>query len=386
MPRISIARALLAAALLVPLAAAPGVAAENLLANGDMEAPLEGHPWMPAGWDTSVSGLPSVFFGRDSFLVRSGKYAINVANASMLLQMSHNWNQTLKITPDMWGKDAVLSVWTRNNGVDGRGYVLMQAYRDTISRMALEWDVDRETARMRMGINKVDDTLIDFGWQRVAFTEPETDWVRRDLRVHIAPSTNVLFVRCGIQGTGQVLFDDAMLTLEKAAPAPELPLHTNLLADPSFEGDGSAWEFSVPPFVDMFVDIVDTDPRTGKQCIGMWGGMTSLVQSRAGVCQVIANRNLAGKRVKLTSHVKTDSLRGLAYIKVYAHTIRGVEHAPTPKQYSMNTDWTETSMEMDMPPDTYAVWVWSLYNAPAPGKVYFDDMTFEVIGPATGEP
>jgi hypothetical protein len=390
MLRIPFARAALGAALLVVLASPPSStapsASDNLLPNGDMETPLEGHPWMPAGWDTSVSGMPSVFFGRDSFLVHGGRYAINVANASMLFHMGHNWNQALRITPDMWNKDAVLSVWSRSNGVEGRGYVLMQAYRDTISRMALDWKVDRETARARMRINRVDDPLIDLGWQRVVFTENETDWVRRDLRVFIPPSTNVLFVRCGVMGTGQVLFDDAELTIEPAAPAPELPLMTNLLADPGFEGDGGAWELAIPPFEDMHVGLVGESPRTGKQCLGMWGGMTSLVQARAGACQVFSNRNLAGKRIRLTSHVRTDSLRGLAYIKVYAHTLGGVEHPPTPQQFSTNTDWTATSMEMDVPPDTYSLWVWSLYNAPAPGKVYFDDMELVVLGPATGQP
>jgi hypothetical protein len=138
MLRIPILRAAFAVAALAlvvsasPTSTAPS-ATDNLLLNGDMERPLAGHPWMPAAWDTSVSGLPSVFFGRDSFLVHGGRYSVNVANASTIYNMSHNWNQVILITPAMWGKDAVLSVWTRNNGVDGRGYVLMQAYRDTLS-------------------------------------------------------------------------------------------------------------------------------------------------------------------------------------------------------------------------------------------------------------
>ncbi len=391
MLRIPILRAaVMAAALAVVVFAPPSgtapAASDNLLLNGDMEAPLPGHPWMPAAWDTSVSGLPSVFFGRDTFLVHGGRYSLNVANASTIFKMSHNWHQALLVTPDMWGKDAVLSVWTRSNGVDGRGYVLLQAYRDTISKMAKIWNVPREQARETLHINKIDDPLIDFGWKRVSFSEPETDWVRRDLRVYIAPSTNMLFVRLGIMGTGQVMFDDARLTTEPAGPAAPPPLMTNLLADPSFEGTGDDWEFSTPPFENMFVGIVKGVANTGNQSAGVWGGLGSLVEARAGVCQPIPARNLQGMRVRLTSHVKTDSLKGLAYIKLYANTLHGVEHPPTPKQFSVTNDWTETSLEMDVPKDTYNLWAWSVLNAPAAGKVYFDDMTLEVLGPATKKP
>ena len=42
-------------------------------------------------------------------------------------------------------------------------------------------------------------------------------------------------------------------------------------------------------------------------------------------------------------------------------------------------------MELDAPKDTYQVWAWLLYTAPADGRVYFDDASLEVLGPALGE-
>jgi hypothetical protein len=248
------------------------------------------------------------------------------------------------------------------------------------------WGLVREVARQRLEINRVDDPLIDFGWERVAFSEPETEWVRRDIRMFIAPTTNVLFVRAGINGTGQVMFDDATLTIEPAKPAGPPPLMTNLLADPSFEGGGDEWEFSIPPFEGMHVGVVRGIARTGDRSVGIWGGLSSVVQARAGACQVIPARNLQGMRVRLTSYVRTDSLKGLAYIKLYANTLHGVEHPPTPQQFSVNNEWAKTSMEMDVPKDTYSLWAWSVLNAPAPGKAYFDDMELVVLGPATGAP
>ena len=118
------ARGLLGAVFLM-FCAAPAIhaakAPANLLLNPGFEQSLPGHPWMPAAWDTSESGLPTVFFGRDTFLVHGGEYAITVANVSTVWPMSHNWSQTLKIDRAWWGKDAVLSVWTRSNGLQGRG-------------------------------------------------------------------------------------------------------------------------------------------------------------------------------------------------------------------------------------------------------------------------
>lgn len=357
-------------------------AGKNLLANPGMEEGLEDHPWMPAGWDSSVSGMPSVFFGRDTFLVHSGNYAISVANVSTVLQMAHNWSQTLVVDPKDWGKDAVFSMWTRSNGVEGRGYILIQAYQDTVTRMSKEWNIDREAALERLGINKIDDPILDLGWKREFFSDANTEWVRREVRIFIPPSTSVIFIRGGLMGTGQVIFDDASLTYEKAQPAAELPLNTNLLRDPSFEGDGDDWEYSIPPFLDMHVSQVDTYARTGEKSIGAWGGMKTMLNARAGVCQVLSNRNLAGKRVRLTSHVKADSLKGLAYIMVYAHTVGGMKLRPTPRQLSGTFDWTELTLEFDLPKDTYSVWAWSMYNAPAPGRVYFDDMELVVLGPS----
>ena len=87
--------ALLAALLLLPgivadvtgRPASPAVRPRNLLRNPGFEQGLEGHAWMPAGWDTSQSGLPTVFFGRDTFMVHSGKYAVNIANLSTVYPM-----------------------------------------------------------------------------------------------------------------------------------------------------------------------------------------------------------------------------------------------------------------------------------------------------------
>jgi hypothetical protein len=384
--------ALWTVALLLVLAAARAGAAPtpgsstNLLANPGFEEPSAGHPWMPAEWDTSRTDSPTVFFGRDTFLVHGGRYAVNIANTGILVPIWHNWNQTVLVGPETWGKDLIFSVWTRNNGLAGRAYVLIQAYRDTIGKMAKLWGIPRDPAGKRMGINKMDDPLLDLGWKRLYFDDPETGWVPREVRVFVPPTTNVVYVRCGLLGTGQVIFDDASLTVARAHLAPPLPTHKNLLADPGFEGDGHAWEYSMPPYEGQRIDRDTTQARSGRACIRFTSGDDGMIQARAGVCQVFDYR-LAGKRLRLSGWVKTDSLRGgLAYLKLYCNSLsRGMIQCEPGKVLDMTNDWTPLSLDMDVPADAYAVWAWFAYNVPSSGIVYYDDTSLEIIGPAGGE-
>jgi hypothetical protein len=372
-----------AAAILIAVTTASATAAGgNLLSNPGFEQPLEGHPWMPAGWDTSEAGMSSVFFGRDTFLVSGGNYAVSIAHVSTLYPMAHNWNQAIVVGREAWGKDAELTVWTRSNGLQGRAFIVLQAYRDTVTKMSRIWKIDREAASLRLNIKKVDDPLFSLGWKREYFSDSETGWVKRTVRVFVPPSVNVLWVRLGLVGTGQVLFDDASLTLQPARPAPAAPLHTNLLADPSFEGDGNAWEYSTPPFENLQVVRDTTVAFEGRASIRMEGGLDAPLKVRTGVGQVLGNRSLAGKRVQLAFRIKTDSLQGIAYALVYAHGVSGSKMKASAQQWSLNHPWESAVVEMDLPPDTYLVWVWLAYDAPAEGRLYYDDCSFQVLGPA----
>jgi hypothetical protein len=378
--------ALAVCALAAPRAEAKFVS-KNLLKNPGFEQPLPDHEWMPAGWDTSISGLPTVFFGRDTLLAFKGNYSVSLANLSVLFPMGHNWSQALLVDSTavgrkMWGKDLVFSVWTRSIGIEGRAYILLQAYRDTISKMSMIWGVDRDAAQRRLNIKPVDDPLIDLGWKRQFFTANETQWVRREVRVYCPPSVNVLFVRLGMQGTGQVMFDEASLTVEDPLPAKAPAPGENLLAEPGFEDDGAAWEFSIPAYRGMRIDVDSTVAHTGKHSVRCQSGEGEYVIARSGACQVICNRALQGKRVRLTAWCKTDSLRGTAYTKIYCHTLSGMKQVPQGQQFGATTDWTQTTLEMDVPDDTYAIWAWCAWDAPVPGLVWWDDASLEVIGPS----
>jgi hypothetical protein len=373
---------LLAIAAAAPVIAAPAPSGE-LLQNPGFEAPLEDHDWMPAAWDTSLTALPTVYFGRDTFLVHGGRYSVNVANSSTLVPTWHNWNQAIIVGPELWGKDLVLSVWTRSNGLQGRAYIMLQAYRDTIGKMAKTWGLPRDPAGKRLGINKLDDPILNLGWRREYFSDPETDWVQREVRVFVPPTVNMIYVRCGLVGTGQVIFDDASLRAETARPAPVAGAGRNLFADPGFEGDGNGWEYSLPPYAGQRVDRDTTVAHSGRAAVRYSSGIEGLVQARAGACQVLG-REVAGKRLRLSAWVKTDSLRlGSAFLRIYSNSLsRGVLQSDPGESLSMTHDWTRLSVELDVPEDVFVTWAWLAYTAPAKGLVWYDDASLEIVGPA----
>lgn len=382
---------LLVPALIATLSTLPGRAApspppatgRNLLANPGFEEDLVGHAWMPAAWDTFESGLNTVFFGRDSFLVHSGHSAVSIANLSTLMPMFYNWSQTLVVGPDLWDKDLVFSVWTRSNGLEGRAYILLQAYRDTIQEMALTWKVPRDTARVRLGYVPTSQPIVLTGYRRLYFSDRETDWVRREVRAHISPGTDIVAVRAGIFGTGQVLFDDASLTASPTVVPPAPPEHRNLLADAGFEGDGNAWDYSLPPFPGLKVERDTTVSHSGHASMHLYGGRAPF-QARTGLVQVFDGRQFWGKRLKVSAWLKCDSLRaGLAYAKLFATTSVGELRGPAAQQYGATLPWTPASYELDIPPGTDIVSAWFMYDAPAmAGDLWFDDCSLEVLGTA----
>jgi hypothetical protein len=269
--------------------------------------------------------------------------------------------------------------------VQGRGYIMTQVYNDSTGKMAHLWGVPRDTARRRLGFMLVSDPFHKLGTVRDYFSDEETDWVRREVRVFVPPSSNLIHVRCGLFGTGQVFFDEASLTAEPGRAAPEPPVGVNLLKDGGFEGSGDDWEYSMPPYDEMRYDRDSTVAHSGKHSIRFTGGTMGVVTTRAGVLQVFGNRSLTGKRLRLTGWVKTDSLTTHAYLKLYATTLVRDEDVGAPQLIGGTTDWTRLQLEMDVPKDAYQVYAWMVYNAPSDGTVWFDDVSLEVLGPATGE-
>ena len=92
---------------LQPLAA-PAAGPKNLLINPGFEKTATNSAWMPAAWDTSESGVPTVFFGRDTVGAHSGRWCVNIANMSTWIPVVHYWGQEVVVGRAEWGREAVL--------------------------------------------------------------------------------------------------------------------------------------------------------------------------------------------------------------------------------------------------------------------------------------
>jgi hypothetical protein len=278
---------------------------------------------------------------------------------------------------------ATFKAWVRNNGVEGRGYILLQAYSDTASRMAEIWNVDHDEALKRLGINKIDDPLLDLGWDRTQFNEPLTDWVEREAVTFVPPGTNVMFVRCGLLGTGQVLFDDVSLTLKPVPAITKPEPGRNLFVDPGFEDGAMAWDVALPPYEGSKIVVDSTVAHSGRNSIRLEHFWDGLVETRIGVGQSVLGRSLRGQRVRLTGWFKGDSLIGTSLVKIYSHGLKSrVVQSPGAELLSGSWDWKQLEIELDIPEDSEIVWAHLLTIAPARGTVWLDDASFEVIGPA----
>ena len=387
MHRLRVASLALLGACLLPamaLAAVPSAAAagRNLLANPGFEEGLESHPWMPAAWDTFASSLTTVFFGRDTAVARTGRHSVSVASISGRLPMWHNWSQSLVVGPETWNQDVVFTVWTRSMSLQGRGYLLVQAFNDTIGKTAILADVPRDTAMIRMNYVVTGQPIVLTGWKRLYFSEEETDWVRREARIFVPAGTNLISVRAGILGTGQLSLDDASLTLAPATPPAPVATGRNLMRDPGFEGDGNEWELSMAPFEDLRMERDTSVARSGRASMHVVASPRGAIQVRTGIGQTLDGRGLGGKRIRLNAWVKTDSLTGLAYPGLYCSTIDGDVLGTPPEQHGGTFDWKRFTLERDVPPGCLIVGAYIQFNSPATGHLWIDDVSLEVVGPA----
>jgi hypothetical protein len=369
-------------------APAPGAVARttNLLGNPGFD---EGGLFSPTDWDTTVAGVPTVLFFWDAETKRGGTRSASLINAGDALPVWHNWNQMLLHAGKYAGRDLELTVWVRasqlNNG--GRGYVMLQAYRDTVLNRARDEGITRDQARIKMGFKYADDPQLELGWARQYFSADNEEWTQRKVRVYVPPTTNLIVVRLGIYGSGQVWFDDAQLTALPAAPI-ELPAGRNLLANASFEQPFDEWDFSMPPTVGAAVVPDSTEAHSGRFSARYSSVNKPGFSTYMNTFQVFNARTLAGKRVRLSGWVKMKDVHDSAYLNIYATGLYGVDGTLAGDALTGTHDWTFYSVEYDVPKDTYTVWARAGYQA-GPGTVWWDDLQFEVVGapskPATAK-
>lgn len=368
--------AAIAAWLSSPLSARAADLGGNLLNNASVE---EGTLVSPAGWDTTASTLPTVRFQWDASTAHDGSRSLYVVNTSDVIPLWHNWSQTLLGANELGGKDLVLRVWTRTRQVGGKAYILLQAYRDTVLLESAKDGTPRLEKRREMGFKPADDPQIELGWARKQISGDHGEWTPLEVRLYIPPSTNVVIVRAGLLGLGEAWFDDFSLVAEPARPERPFPLGKNLLVDPGFEGNLDDWDFSMPPVEGLRIHL-DSEAHSGLQSCLIESQRKWQMQIWTHAFQVFNTRMLSGKRVRLSGWYKTQDLEHtFACFSVVATGMYGGFRPVVANAWSGTNDWTFATYEIDIPKDTYTVWVRAVLNTGA-GKVWFDDLKFEVLG------
>jgi len=277
------------------------------------------------------------------------------------------------------GRDLELTVWVRSSQMSGgRGYVMLQAYRDTVMNRALDEGTTREQARLSMGFKYADDPQLEVGWARQYFSADLEDWTAKTVRLYVPPSTNLVVIRLGLFGSGQVWFDDTRLAVRPAATTP-LPLGKNLLANAGFEHPLDAWEFSMPPTPNANIRRDSTTSHSGRFSAQFNSPVKAAFQTYMNACQVWNARNLSGRRVRLSGWGKTENLTDSAYLSIYSTGLYGVDGSLAGDAFTGTRDWSFYSVEFDVPMNTYTVWARAGMQASA-GTTWWDDLKFEVLG------
>jgi hypothetical protein len=349
----------------------------NLLSNPSFE---EGGLFSPTDWDTTVAGVPTVLFYWDPDTKHGGNKALSIVNAGDIIPIWHNWNQMIPAANKFAGKDLELSVWTKSAQLSGRGYVMVQCYRDTVMNYAIARNMTRENARKEMGFKFADDPQLELGWARQYFSPETSDWTERKVRVYVPPTTNLVVVRFGLYGPGQVWFDDAQLAALPARPPAPIALGRNLLANPGFERAPDQWEYSLPPTPGAIIEMDSTTAHSGRYSALMTTMQKPGFQTYQAACQVFNARNLAGKRVRMSGWCKLENINDAsAYLSIYATGLYGVDGSLAGDALSGTKDWTYYTVDYEVPKDSYTVWARAGYQSTL-GKCWWDDLKFEVLG------
>ena len=339
----------------------------------------DGGLFSPTDWDTTVAGVPTVLFYWDPDIKRSGARSASIVNAGDAIPVWHNWNQMIPKAGDLIGRDLELTVYVRSSQMSGgRGYVMLQAYRDTVMNQALDEGITREEARVKMGYKYADDPQLELGWARQYFSSDIEEWTQKKVRMYVPPSTNLVIIRVGIFGSGQVWFDDAQLAVRPPETV-ALPLGKNLLANAGFERPLDEWEFSMPPTPQAAITRDSTVAHTGRFSARFEAPVKAAFQTYMNACQVFNARNLSGRRVRMSGWGKTENLVDSAYLSVFSTGMYGVDGSLAGDAFSGTRDWSFYSGEFDVPKDTYTVWARAGVQA-SPGTTWWDDLKFEVLG------
>jgi len=133
----------------------------------------------------------------------------------------------------------------------------------------------------------------------------------------------------------------------------------------------------------VIVGIDNITTHTGHGSLAILGTDTNSL-FYGGIAQYIKARPLRGKRVRLTAWFKGDSLRSVAFVKIYAHGLKSrvVQFDNMSTRPILGTaEWHQIQIVLDVPESAVGIALGALMSGK--GEIWVDDIVFEVVA-ATG--
>lgn len=152
---------------------------ENILKNSGFECGDD----VPSHWFQDIIPQDNLTMTWDSTVVHNGNYSVCIHNTHVYENATcNNWAQWIEEVPK--GRFLELTGWVKT--------------------------IDADVAVMVVQCLDEDENFVGFG--TTGDINGTNDWTEYSVLVHVPPTTNEIYVRLALCGTGQVWFDDVELT------------------------------------------------------------------------------------------------------------------------------------------------------------------------------
>lgn len=130
------------------------------------------------------------------------------------------------------------------------------------------------------------------------------------------------------------------------------------------------------------VAVVDTIKHGGKYSASLRAGSKAVNDKFGSLVQAIRPDNFRGRRVRLSSFVKTDSVEGFAamWIRIDGPNMEMLDFSNMgEKSIKGTTNWAKYDLVVDVPANAEAI-VFGAMLGGAKGQMWVDDITLEAVG------
>ncbi len=351
---------LTAARVCLPGAHAAAQPDANRLKNPGAEEALKSDPSLPAAWTAAATHVEGLSMRRDDAVARAGGASLFVGNTHNYPQETfNNWAQRVPgLSP---GESFTLSGWVMTEAADGA------------SMCVQVWDEGGKSVIAFVATPTVIGTR---GWQFIR-TEP----------IRIPVSARMVVVRAGLRGKGKAWFDELRLSLGDGARLPEPPAQpgANLVSNPGAEtpdprdpGEPAIWFKAQVAAPGLVMSRHAEAARSGKASLYIANAHDYPDRVSNNWSQAIGF-DLAGRTVRLSAWVRTEDAEHVTLCVQGFNDLASMVSFGGTEALKGTTAWTLVETKpVRLARTVTTTTVRALLTGR--GKVWFDDITLEIVG------